>query len=219
MKPVLIFFIMCLSYQTIGHAPATAQFPDKILFKGKEFDLQSNPLEGYFKNNPELRPKGGLQSTALWRGYVATFEMVKEQLVVKDIKIKVLDEQTKERYDKKWVSVYDEVFAEPLRKADWYSGILILPYGERINYVHMGYASTYSDYWLLEIANGKLTETRNYDHQEFAEFRERQLNAYMKTDEYKALFDRLKNPGDDEASVRRFIKNYVTDYATTFLDQ
>ena len=31
---------------------ATAQYPDKIIYNGKEYSLHSNPLEAYFEKNP-----------------------------------------------------------------------------------------------------------------------------------------------------------------------
>ena len=70
---------------------ATAQYPDKIIFNGTEYNLDSNPLESYFEINLDKRPKGDLKSTALWRGYRATFEMRDSQLFVKDIQIQYLD--------------------------------------------------------------------------------------------------------------------------------
>ena len=158
-------------------------------------------------------------STALWRGYVATFAIVDSLLVVKDIEIEVANEKSKDRYSTKWISAYDQVFPSPLRKVDWYSGILILPYGKLLNYVHMGYASTYSKYWLLEVVDGELTESRKYNHKEFVAFKERQLNVFMKSEEYMELFNNLKNEGyEDDELIRSFIRDYVTNYTTTFLD-
>ena len=83
----LIIFFYLTTY-------ATAQYPDKIIFNGKEYSLHSNPLETYFEKNPDKRPKGGVISTALWRGYVATFEVRGSQLFVKDIQIEYWDWDT-----------------------------------------------------------------------------------------------------------------------------
>ena len=63
---------------------ATAQAPDKIIYKGQEYSLLVNPMEAYFDMHPERRPRGRM-STALWRGYVATFQVRGERLVLKDI--------------------------------------------------------------------------------------------------------------------------------------
>ncbi len=39
---------------------ASAQYPDKLIYNDNEYNLHSNPLESYFKNNPDKRPKGVL---------------------------------------------------------------------------------------------------------------------------------------------------------------
>lgn len=57
--------------------------------------------------------------------------------------------------DYKWESVIEEVVPDgSILQIDWLTGILVLPYGDTMNYVHMGYRSTYSNYLLLEIKNG-----------------------------------------------------------------
>jgi len=91
---------------------ATAQYPDKIIYNGKEYNMHSNPVEAYFEKNPDKRPKGGIMSTALWRGYVATFEVKDKQLFLKDIEIEYQDTTSKEGYNFKWRSVINEVFPD-----------------------------------------------------------------------------------------------------------
>ena len=53
---------------------------------------------------------------------------------------------------------------------DWFTGILGLPYGDLVAYVHMGYGSTYSDYILLELDEGKLVGSHAFGHEQFSEF-------------------------------------------------
>jgi hypothetical protein len=43
---ILLTFVLA-TWLGLG-AGATAQFPDKIIYKGKEYSLYSNPLESYF---------------------------------------------------------------------------------------------------------------------------------------------------------------------------
>jgi pyruvate/2-oxoacid:ferredoxin oxidoreductase beta subunit len=90
-----------------------------------------------------------------------------------------------------------------------------------VEYVHMGYASTYSKYWLLEIENGDLNEARKYKNKEFVRFKKRQFEQFKKTDEYKKLYAELKkndNYGDDEF-IQSFIKDFVINYTTKFLTE
>lgn len=50
MKTVLTFlwiFVYNLNVQ------ATAQYPDKIIYEGGEYDLHTNPMDVYFRKHPE----------------------------------------------------------------------------------------------------------------------------------------------------------------------
>lgn len=219
MKKTILIVLAILSF---GISKAkdmrTAQRSDIITYKGTEYRLNSNPLEHYFEQFPDKRPQSGIVSTALWRGYIAYFEIIDNQLYVTDIKIQVQDKKSKEDYKIKLVSAFKEVFPNKKKfKIDWYSGILILPHGDLIQYVHMGYASTYSKYWLIEIDKGNVNETRFYTNKEFIEFKNRQFEQFKKTEKYKELFTSLKKSDRTNKELESFIKIYIIDYATKFL--
>ena len=76
--------------------------PDKIIYDGKEHKLHSNPLEVYFEKFPDKKPKSEIRSSALWRGYVATFEFEDKSLYLKDIKIMVRKETEKNQFETDW---------------------------------------------------------------------------------------------------------------------
>lgn len=198
----------------------TAQYPDKIKFKGTEYNLNSNPLEAFFEKYPHKRPQGGIMSTALWRGYVAHFEIIEEQLYVTDIKIQVDEEGPGRKFG--WISAFNQVFPHKEKvKIDWYTGILILPHGKMVEYVHMGYASTYKKYWLLEIDTGNFMEARKYKNKEFIRFKQRQFQEFEKTEEYQKLYAELKeNDGyGDDSFIKSFIADFVINYTSKFLTE
>ena len=191
MKAVLIFLLTVFFSLNVF---ATAQYPDKIVYGGKEYSLHSNPLEEYFEKYPDKRPKGGLNSTALWRGYVATFEVQDGQLFLKDIEIEFWDTTSKKKYDTKWKSVIKEVFPNQLNlKIDWLTGLLVIPYGKLVNYVHMGYGSTYENYLLLEMDKGDLKKEKKFDYKEYETFKQRQFEAFKKTEEYKLVETKIRD--------------------------
>ncbi len=206
--------IILLSAITASSALATAQFPDKIVYKGNQYDLLSNPMESYFKKNPDKRPHGAMCS-ALWRGYVATFEIKDKDLVLTDIQIMDASEN-----DITFKSVKDTFLTkgEPL-KLDWFSGILVIPSGNLVNYVHMGYGSTYSGYILLEIKNGKLTGERTYNQEQYEKFKEKQFQAYKKTEAYRKQVEELKNKTGTQESLDSFLRSFVVEYTSEFLDE
>jgi effector-binding domain-containing protein len=221
MKKTLSIIIIVL---TIGIAKAesifTAQYPDKIIYNGKEFDLNSNPLETYFEKNPENRPE--MVSTALWRGYVGHFEIIENELYLTDMKRPVGYRDDDGNFQEKWVSIYRMYFPRQEKvKIDWFSGILILPHGKMVHNVHQGYASTYSKYWLLEIENGKFNEARKYNNKEFVKFKKHQFEVFEKTEEYKKLYAELKKNDEynDDEFIKSFISDFVINYTTKFLTE
>ncbi len=216
---------LILIFLTIGITKAesilTAQYPDKIIYNGTEFDLNSNPLEPYFDKNPENRPE--MASTALWRGYVGYFEIIDNELYLTDMKRPIGSYSDDDgNYQQKWVSIYRMYFPRQEKvKIEWFSGILILPHGKMVEYVHQGYASTYSKYWLLEIENGTFNEARNYNNKEFVKFKKRQFEIFEKSEEYKKLFAELKENDEynDDEFIKLFISDFVINYTTKFLTE
>lgn len=194
---------------------ATAQYPDKVLYDGKEYNLHTNPMEAYFTKYPDKKPKGGVMSTALWRGYVATFYFKENNLVLKDIEIEIWDEKedkTTWKSVKNGIVIKGEDFL-----IDWFTGILVLPYGELVNYVHMGYGSTYSNYILLEVKKGKITGKRNFDYKQYENFKEKQFQEFKKTDAYNKHMTELKKENQSQEFIDSFLRNFVINYTSEFL--
>lgn len=124
----------------------TAQISERLIFEGQEVALLSNPLNDYFAlggSNPEFQST----STALWRGYVGTWEILNDRLYLVELSgtLKSGDDATLESV---FPGFKDRVFAH------WFSGRLRIPQGKRLEYVHMGYASTYERDVLLTLQNG-----------------------------------------------------------------
>lgn len=153
---------------------ATAQIPDYIRYNGKTYSLFTNPMESYFFEFPDKRPKGQF-FTANWRGYVATFEIKQNELYII-------------RIDSGGFNVIKEcINGLDTTKVDWFNGLLILPYGERIKYVHLGYESLYEHYILIEIHNGNVYKEYNLNGEQYELFRSAKMELWKKTEEYTEL--------------------------------
>jgi len=197
---------------------ATAQFPDKINYNGKEYNLNSNPLEVYFEKNPNKRPKSEVRSSALWRGYVATFEIIDNQLFLKDIEIQYRDTTSKGSNNSNWKSVLNEVFADQKNiQVDWYTGLLVLPQGKVVNYVHMGYGSTYQHYTILELNKGVLTQEKQFKSKAYEKFKEKQFQVFKQTEDYSKMKSDLLQKGNSEEFIDSFLRSYVTEYTSKIL--
>ena len=218
-KKLFLFTALFFALLSSNNIFATAQAPDKIIIKGEKKNLFSNPMEAYFVLNESKRPKTSIRSTALWRGYIATFEVIENELFVIDIEIEIKDE-TKESFDTILKSVFKEIFEDNQKvKVDWLNGILVIPYGERISYVHMGYGSTYEFYTLLEIQNGNLTKEMNFGYKEYEIFKEKQFQVFKTSEKYLELKKMMKKQGEkNQNSIDSFIKYFVIEYTSKILD-
>ena len=204
----------------ISNAFATAQYPDKVVYEGETYSLDTNPMEPYFAKHPDKKPKRLVMSTALWRGYVATFEFKTTALVLKDIEIQIWEETEDGKRDISWKSVKDDIVRkDEVLLVDWFTGILVLPHGKLLNNVHMGYGSTYSDYILLAVKQGKFTDKITYDHVRYEKFKERQFQAYKKTNAYKKQVAKLRKNGESEEFLDSFLRSFVVNYTSEFLDK
>lgn len=60
----------------------TAQISEKLLFEGEKHAMCTNPLGDYCALGGEL-PRFASNCTALWRGYVGTWEIINDRLYPK----------------------------------------------------------------------------------------------------------------------------------------
>lgn len=113
-----------LALVTAISAFATAQSPDRIVYKGKERMLFSNPLEGYYssgRKRPDFMIAPLTTSTGNWRGYVAMWQIENGKLYLTKID-SWLCRSSSERSCRK-VSLA-EIFKEKVKNgkvlADWF---------------------------------------------------------------------------------------------------
>jgi hypothetical protein len=210
--------VILLTVCFVSEALATAQCSDIIVLAGEKYSLNSNPLEAFFAKYPERRPQGGVVSTALWRGYVATFEVRGEHLVVADIEIEKSEKKSNGKDTTVWQSVLEDVFPDTSERVCSYcSELLIIPMGEMISYVHMGYSSQHERYKLLLVQAGIVQKSRDFTGSEYQAFKRRQFEAYQKTDEYRREVESLKKKFTDASLVEKFLYEYDVDYTSRFL--
>lgn len=220
-KTISIKLLMTLMFILvfIRSVGATAQYPDKIIYEGREYAMQTNPMEAYFDKYPDSKPRKGIMSTALWRGYIATFEIKQGQLFVKDIKVEVRDTSGEVKFATKWISVLKEVFAgEEAVKVDWLTGLLVIPHGKLVQYIHMGYASTYEKYIILELDKGNLTKEKKLKYKQYVAFKDKQFLAFKETEEYKKMVAQLKEENYSDEHIASFLRDYVLSYTSKIIE-
>lgn len=129
----------------------TAQSAERILYMGEKLFMCTEPLEEYFAKGG-IRPILRRSSTALWRRYIGSWEIVDDRLYLTGLEGR-LEDGTKVATAMIFPGFPDKVFAQ------WYSGQIRIPQGELLEYVHMGYGSTYERDLLLEVRCGVVIET------------------------------------------------------------
>ena len=140
----------------------TAQAAERLEFEGRDCSMTFEPPLP--KGHPRLReisfaiaaaqPKASqiIFSTACWRRYIGRWALREGRLYLLGFvpgSLLVLDGE------------------EPLL-ADWFSGVIRLPHGEVLHYVHMGYASIYATEVHIKFEKGVEVARRVRDNRERA---------------------------------------------------
>ncbi|MCL2800978.1 MAG: hypothetical protein FWD28_04390 [Treponema sp.] len=154
---VFIFFCSSIIF-------ATVQRPDNIIYNGTEYYIDNYLMEEYFEKYPWKRPVGEWMSTGLWRGYVATYEIIDNELWLVDIKILDGLYEIDGAWDHKLVSVFNKYFIGGNKiKLNWFNGLIGL------------YKSSYSNeneyYKLIEIIKGDVVKEFELNNKQYFKFR------------------------------------------------
>lgn len=130
----------------------TAQIAEKLHHEGQAFSMCTNPLNHYFALGG-VNPHFESNCTALWRGYVGTWEIIDARLYLIDLQGN-LKKGGRASVATLFPDFPDRVFAH------WYSGTIRIPQGKMLEYVRMGYGSIYERDILLEMEKGVIKSTK-----------------------------------------------------------
>lgn len=206
---------------------ATAQAPDILIMDNDNKRLCTNPLESLFSKNPSLKEKfddifsrrNGIVSTACWRGYIAKFKVVDSSLYIVDITIKTSDSETNRI---KTISIFSELLeADRPVSCDFYSGMLVIPQGDMVKYVHGDYLSEYEKYILMKITGGKIEAKGEYSLQDYREKKDKAFEAFYRSRKYAECWDKIKRGFAEnigEESRKSIMKEIDSFYMYDFYD-
>ena len=131
----------------------TAQFGEALRHEGETHSMFSEPLGDYFALSGVRSPFDTTVCTALWRGYVGSWEIVEARLYLVELH-GTLEDGSIGTLASLFPDYPERVFAH------WYTGTIRIPQGERLEYVHMGYRSTYERDLLLDLEHGVVVKKR-----------------------------------------------------------
>jgi hypothetical protein len=130
----------------------TAQVREKIIYEGKIYSMCSCPLSPFLKlskfKNEFISPH-----TALWRGYVGTWEILVERLYLVEL-VGDFADGSLVNLEAIFPGYPNRVFAH------WYSGTVRIPQGKILKYVHMGFGSIYELDLSIKIEKGVVVSVR-----------------------------------------------------------
>lgn len=129
----------------------TAQCGEALRYQGKDYNMGTEPLEMYFEltgARPDFQPA----HTGLWRCYIGGWEIIDDRLYLVEIAAS-LKEGSEVTLETIFPGFPDRVFAH------WFSGVIRIPQGKLLKYVHMGYGSTYERDHLLHLEQGVVVDS------------------------------------------------------------
>jgi len=139
----------------------TAQVMEKLIFNGKEVYMASEPLACYLSNLKE-KPHFFPFLSACWRGYIGTWEIKDDKLYLIGVESNGAILKNKQE---PWRTGVDYIFPNQHEVfAEWFTGVVRIPQGDMLDYVHGGYESTFESDLFLEFKNGKLIGQRIVDN-------------------------------------------------------
>jgi hypothetical protein len=142
---------------------ATAQIGEFLDFEGKREEMYATPLESYFTHK-NMKPEFPIQSSGCWRGYIGLWSLKDNQLSLQSLH--EWDHEKEDPLGKK-ISLKPIFGSEssPV-KADWFTGVIRLPRGKELRYVHMGFGTIFEKDIYLTIQKGRLVARREINNTE-----------------------------------------------------
>ena len=133
----------------------TEQISEILFYKEEKYYMETEPLDSYLiKNNKEFISL----SSSCWRGYIGEWEIQDNKLFLINLNSYLADMLKKGPILNDVFPNQNTVFAE------WFTGELVIPYGEILKCNDMPYSSVYEKIIFLEFKNGFLVGERKVDN-------------------------------------------------------
>jgi len=177
----LAFVVTVFVFTVEREALATEQIREILIYEGQTNSMCTEVLEHYFwAGHPRPEELGGRKygiSSACWRGYVGTWRVERKQLYLLSLTRHRYEFDEKYRTSKEWKEEIPcaVVFGDqkPPIKASWFSGVIRIPSGRTLHYVHMPYASVMEKDLYIALRHGEVTAERLVDNTGFGATRSR----------------------------------------------
>lgn len=182
--------------------------PDRIQINGKEYDYRFHHLEQYFNYYPDKRIVQNKDSTIVNRGYIAFYEILNDELYLRDIKVESSKDSTN------FVSVREKFSpsTEELIPLRWVNGVVQIGVGVD-DFKNDSLRPLNDNNLIFEIQRGKIKRKVQFNKDEMRIFKNFQWNKFRTTNEYLLIYRRLQNMGLSESEINVHIYNNVLYYS------
>ena len=172
----------------------TKQAQDILHYNQTEYSLNQEILEEYFREYPEKRPENDFVSSAMWRGYIAEFQIRENQLYVLNRDYNLAD-----------------LFPDNGR-LEWYSGLIrIDDFGGEFSEEPKNGIFEY-----LEILKGNLIRHRKFDYEELQTFKKEQFKYFLISDEIELVYEFWRKNNENgiinKDGVNKIIAERIMEY-------
>lgn len=123
-------------------------------------------------------------STANYRGYIASWEIIDNKLYLVDVTLPALFTEGDSK-----ANLFPD---EEKTFADWYTGRIRIPHGNLLEYVHQGYGSLYEKELYLRFLNGVLMGQSEKDNRPEYEERLAREERFKQQREDRKIVNRLR---------------------------
>ncbi|WP_299137117.1 hypothetical protein [uncultured Tenacibaculum sp.] len=172
----------------------TKQAQDILHYNQTEYFLNQEILKDYFRKYPKKRPENDFVSSAMWRGYIAEFQIRENQLYVLNKDYNLAD-----------------LFPDN-GKLEWYSGLIrIDDFGGEFSEEPKNGIFEY-----LEILNGNLIRHRKFDYEELQTFKKEQFKYFLISDEIELVYEFWRKNNENgiinKDGVNKIIAERIMEY-------
>ena len=158
MKQIIITIIAWMAI--VLSASATGQEGERIVWKGKEYEMLTLPLfQCHEFDNLGIKMEREASITSLWRGYVGHWEIENDMLYLDYI----VPESGKNLYAKD-IPELRKYCKNGRVAATWFSDTLRVVSGKQVFYEHMGFTRYYEHEDFIAVKQGKVVSVKRVEN-------------------------------------------------------
>ncbi len=134
---------------------ATPQEPDILIWEKDTINLYTYPLEGFLKDRAAIKERLNNRdclSTACWRNYLGTWQIINDKLCLKELR----DPCTRETI--RLTNIFEEeMFVNDVVVATWFTGCIKADFGKPLGFSQEKFRMVYEKRISISISEGHVS--------------------------------------------------------------